>query len=186
MSTPRPLRRVLILGPAGHRLHGTVATLRTQDVTATLATPTTPIPDGPVEGLVIADTFAPDTDWSTWWEQEAQTWELFESVLPILAPSARGVMVGFTDTRDRRSRVKVRKGLHALIARFQATAEMTQGSDFSINAIETPTDGETQTLDHRLAEHLSHRGAPLANGIVVSIDEIRDQTLSEATSTNII
>ncbi len=178
-------RHIVIIGDAADELEAIVAPLRDAAVDVTLDHHDRPQSHLTVTTFVIAARLSADMDWDAWWRRDDENRAAFETVLPHLASSSNGMLLGFSDTDDRSQRADIRSGMASLIARFQAHAAADRGVDFSMNGIEMPATFDRALLLRRLQEHSTRRGL-LANEAVVRFEELADQTIAQAMTSDFI
>lgn len=177
----RTRRRLALSGNATAYLDHLVSTLTDRGVPITH-----PDPNGePVTTFLIAARFTPGMSWDDWWQRDTDDRDAFETVLPRLAPVSDGLLLGYSNTTDPAERREVRAGMHSLVARFQAHAAADRGVDFSMNGIELPATGNHDLLTRRLATHTPPRGL-LADGTVIPIEDLTNQSIAEALTTDIL
>ncbi|MDD7945334.1 hypothetical protein PUW79_11890 [Microbacterium sp. NE2HP2] len=182
--TPMNNRHIIITGDASDDFRATAASLRLNGVTVTIGSYTDSSDDIPVTSFLIVARFAPGMEWGTWWERDAHNRDAFETVLPHLAPSSNGILLGLSATTVRSERAEIRAGMGSLLHRFQARAA-ERGIDFSMNGIELPVGYDQDLLGRRLSEHAARRSV-LANEAIVRFEDLTGQTIAQAMTTDFI
>lgn len=76
-------------------------------------------------------------------------------------------------------------GIDHLIAHYRSFAATREGKDFTINGIEVPATHYSALLASRLRGHCK-RKTVFANGIVVPLEELREQSIADAMATSFI
>ncbi|MDF2992738.1 MAG: hypothetical protein K0S37_3252 [Microbacterium sp.] len=178
-------RHIVIAGDAADRLFPLVAALRQDGATVTRVPDAGDLPHLPVTTFLLAEHFSAGMEWDRWWHHDAHNRDAFHTVLPYLAASSNGMLVGFGDTGERSERAEIRAGMKSLLALFHAHAAADRAVEFSMNGIEVPLSHDADLLARRLGEYTSRRSL-LANEIVIRFDDLIDQSIAQATTNSFI
>ncbi|MFD5214487.1 hypothetical protein [Microbacterium sp. NPDC058345] len=178
-------RHVVITGSAATDLHDLAIVLRQRRLPVTVQMHLGELPRNPVTMLIIAETFQAGMDWARWWEQDTRTRHAFDKTLPRLAPTGHGVLLGLSDTDEASARDEIRAGMRSLIGAFSSHAASVGGVDFVMNGIEVPPSHDPVLLTRRLEEH-AVRSRLLADHFVIAYEDLIEQTVAQATTTDFI
>lgn len=178
-------RHVVITGDAAIHLHDLAIVLRQRRIPVTVQMHLGELPRNPVTTLIIAETFHAAMDWSQWWEQDTRTRHALDKTLPRLAPTGHGVLLGLSDTDVTSARGEIRAGMRSLIGAFSSHAASLGGVDFVMNGIEVPPTHDAVLLTRRLGEYAA-RSTLLADHFVIAYEDLIEQTVAQATTTDFI
>ncbi|MGO1539641.1 MAG: hypothetical protein ACTHZ9_08840 [Leucobacter sp.] len=131
-------------------------------------------------GLVVVESFDPDSDFPDSTERARHIEVLFERALPRLARASNAIIVGFSSGRGGPMRGELRETLSSLGEQLATLGSMQAGIDLTVNAIEVPADHWDALVIERLAEFFQDRRGVLSSGNALPIEELEDLSLKSA------